>query len=45
MNWKLDEAQEKLLEVIDAITSEPQLIFKQDKLYQFKKSLQQIQNL
>lgn len=32
MNWKLDEAQEKLLEVIDAITSEPQLIFKQDKL-------------
>ncbi|MGI2905081.1 prevent-host-death protein [Tolypothrix sp. VBCCA 56010] len=32
MNWKLDEAQQKLPEVIDAITSEPQLIFKQDKL-------------
>ncbi|BAY29829.1 prevent-host-death family protein [Nostoc carneum NIES-2107] len=32
MNWKLDEAQQKLPEVIDAIASEPQLIFKQDKL-------------
>ncbi|AKG23019.1 hypothetical protein [Calothrix sp. 336/3] len=39
MNWKLDEAQEKLPEVIDAlaeltggIASEPQLIFNQDKL-------------
>jgi hypothetical protein len=40
MNWKLDEAQQKLPLVIDAIAqaltcqfaSEPQLIFKQDKL-------------
>ncbi|BAY26582.1 prevent-host-death family protein [Calothrix sp. NIES-2100] len=32
MNWKLDEAQQKLPEVIDAIALEPQLIFKQDKL-------------
>ncbi|MEA5507430.1 prevent-host-death protein [Halotia wernerae UHCC 0503] len=32
MNWKLEEAQQKLPEVIDAIASEPQLIFKQDKL-------------
>ncbi|BAZ51985.1 prevent-host-death family protein [Nostoc sp. NIES-4103] len=32
MNWKLDEAQQKLPEVIEAIASEPQLIFKQDKL-------------
>ncbi|MEA5571308.1 prevent-host-death protein [Calothrix sp. UHCC 0171] len=32
MNWKLDEAQQKLPEVIDAIASEPQLIFEQDKL-------------
>ncbi|OYD99435.1 prevent-host-death protein [Nostoc sp. 'Peltigera membranacea cyanobiont' 213] len=32
MNWKLDEAQQKLPEVIDAIASEPQLIFNQDKL-------------
>jgi hypothetical protein len=32
MNWKLDEAQQKLSLVIDAIASEPQLIFKQDEL-------------
>ncbi|MEA5594172.1 prevent-host-death protein [Rivularia sp. UHCC 0363] len=32
MNWKLDEAQQKLSLVIDAVTSEPQLIFKQDEL-------------
>jgi hypothetical protein len=32
MKWKLDEAQQKLPEVIDAIALEPQLIFKQDKL-------------
>lgn len=32
MNWKLDEAQQKLPEVIDAIASEPQLIFKEEKL-------------
>jgi hypothetical protein len=32
MYWKLDEAQQKLPEVIEAISSEPQLIFNQDKL-------------
>ncbi|MGF1675091.1 MAG: prevent-host-death protein [Rivularia sp. (in: cyanobacteria)] len=32
MNWKLDEAQQKLSLVIDAIALEPQLIFKQDEL-------------
>ncbi|MCL1472952.1 prevent-host-death protein [Argonema antarcticum] len=32
MNWKLDEAQQKLRELIDAIANEPQLIFEQDKL-------------
>ncbi len=39
MNWKLDEAQQKLPLVIDVlaeltggIASEPQLIFKQDEL-------------
>ncbi|MDZ7963305.1 MAG: prevent-host-death protein [Aulosira sp. DedQUE10] len=32
MKWKLDEAQQKLREVIDAIALEPQLIFRQDKL-------------
>ncbi|OUL34950.1 prevent-host-death protein [Nostoc sp. T09] len=32
MKWKLDEAQQKLPEVIDAIALEPQLIFRQDKL-------------
>jgi hypothetical protein len=32
MNWKLDEAQQKFPEIIEAIASEPQLIFKEDKL-------------
>jgi hypothetical protein len=32
MDWKLDEAQQKLPEVIEAISSEPQLIFDRDKL-------------
>jgi uncharacterized membrane protein YqhA len=32
MNWKLDEAQQKLPEILEEIVSEPQLIFKEDKL-------------
>ncbi len=32
MDWKLNEAQQKLPEVIDAMANEPQLIFDRDKL-------------
>jgi len=32
MNWKIEEAQQKFSEVIDATVAEPQLIYNQDKL-------------
>jgi hypothetical protein len=32
MNWKFEEAQKKLPELINATANEPQLIFDQDKL-------------
>jgi hypothetical protein len=32
MNWKIEEAQQKLSELIKAAVSEPQLIYNQDKL-------------
>lgn len=31
-NWKLEQAQDKLSELIDAAVDEPQRIYKQDKL-------------
>jgi antitoxin (DNA-binding transcriptional repressor) of toxin-antitoxin stability system len=32
MNWKIDEAQQKFSELLDAAVAEPQLIYNQDKL-------------
>ena len=32
MNWKIEEAQQKFYEVIDAAVAEPQLIYNQDKV-------------
>ncbi len=32
MNWKIEEAQQKFSEVIDAAVAEPQLIYNQDKV-------------
>lgn len=32
MNWKIEEAQQKLSELINAAVTEPQLIYNQDKL-------------
>ena len=32
MNWKIEEAQQKISELISAAVSEPQLIYNHDKL-------------
>lgn len=32
MNWKIEQAQQKFSELIDAAVEEPQLIYSQDKL-------------
>lgn len=32
MNWKIEEAQQKLSELISSAVTEPQLIYNQDKL-------------
>jgi hypothetical protein len=32
MNWKIEEAQQKLSELINAAVTEPQLIYNQEKL-------------
>lgn len=32
MHWKIEEAQQRFLELIDAVVSEPQLIYEQDRI-------------